>query len=333
MLVRKEIIHDAAIAENEARRYTRSTHLKTCTMQRLDPTSLKLFVRVVEEGTIAAAAEREHIAAAAVSKRLSEIESSLSTPLLIRTNKGVEPTAAGLALLVLARRALHELDQIPVQMQSYTSGVRGLVRICASMSAITQFLPTDIQSFLSVYPEVQMHLEEKASSAVTKAVAENSADVGIFTATPHGQQLETFKYHMDRLVLCTPRGHRLAAQASLSFIDALDEDIVGMPIGSAISVQLDRAAMGAGRSLNVRIRVTSFDALCMMISCGLGIGVMPETVARRNAATLGIQLVTLTDAWAYREFNICVRSSESLPVAARLLVKHLQCSARKETLL
>ena len=55
-------------------------------MLRLDPTSLKLFVRVVEEGTIAAAADREHIAAAAVSKRLSEIESALRTPLLMRTN-------------------------------------------------------------------------------------------------------------------------------------------------------------------------------------------------------------------------------------------------------
>ena len=301
-------------------------------MLRLDPTSLNLFVRVVEEGTIAAAADREHIAAAAVSKRLSEIESALNIPLLMRTNKGVEPTAAGFALLALARRALHELDQIPVQMRSYTSGVRGLVRVCASMSAITQFLPTDIQSFLSEYPDVQLQLEEKASSAVTKAVAENSADVGIFTATPHGQQLENFPYHLDRLVLCTPRGHLLATRTELSFIDALGEDIVSMPAGSAISVQLGRAASEAGRPLNVRIQVTSFDALCMMISCGLGLGVMPESVAQRNAAPLYIQLVTLKDSWANREFNICVRSSESLPIAARLLVKHLQCSASKETL-
>ena len=63
-------------------------------MLRLDPTLLKLFVRVVEEGAIAAPADREHIAAAAISKRLSEIESLLRTPLLMRTNQGVEPTAA-----------------------------------------------------------------------------------------------------------------------------------------------------------------------------------------------------------------------------------------------
>ena len=295
---------------------------------RLDPTSLKLFIRVVEEGTIAAAAEREHIAAAAVSKRLSEIESALRTPLLVRTNKGVEPTAAGLALLALARRALHELDQIPVQMQSYTSGVRGLVRVCASMSAITQFLPADIESFLGKYPDVQMHLEEKLSTVVTRAVAENAADVGIFTAAPHGQELETFQYHSDRLVLCTPKAHPLAARTELSFVEALDYDIVGLNTGSAIGVELARAASLAERPFSLRIQVTSFDALCMMINCGLGIGVLPEAVARRNAATLDIQTVPLTDAWARREFKICVRSSEASPVAARLLVRHLQDSAQ-----
>ena len=101
---------------------------------------------------------------------------------------------------------------------------------------------------------------------------------------------------------------------------------------SAIGVQLGRAASLAERSFNLRIQVTSFDALCMMISCGLGVGELPEAVARRNAEHLDVQLVALTDAWAYREFKICVRSSESLPVAARLLVKHLQDSARNEAL-
>jgi DNA-binding transcriptional LysR family regulator len=301
-------------------------------MLRLDPTSLNLFVRVIEEGTITAAADREHIAAAAVSKRLSELESVLQTPLLMRTNKGVEATAAGFALLAMARRVLHELDQIPVQMQSYTSGVRGIVRVCASMSAITQFLPADIQSFLNEYPDVQVQLEEKASSAVTKSVADNAADIGIYTATPHGQQLETQLYHTDRLVLCVPRNHTLSKRSEISFAEALDENLVSMATGSAINLQLVRAASEAGRPLHIRIQVTSFDALCMMISSGLGAGVMPEAVARRNAATLGIELVALTDAWAHRQFNLCVRSSESLPVAASLLVKHLHQASRQTTL-
>lgn len=292
-------------------------------MQRLDPTSLKLFVRVMEEGTIAAAADREHIAAAAVSKRLTEIEALLGTQLLLRTNKGVEPTAAGVALLALARRALHELDQIPVQMRSYASGVRGLVRVCASMSAITQFLPADIQTFLARYPDVQVQLEERTSTVVPRLVAENAADIGIFTSAPADPQLETFAYQRDRLVVCAPKAHPVAARSEVSFEDIAGEELVGMHTGSAIGVLLSRAASLVERPLRMRIQVTSFDALCMMVHCGLGVGVLPEAVARRNAVTLDVAVVALTDAWAEREFRIAVRRGGSLPVAAKLLADHL----------
>ena len=293
-------------------------------MQRLDPTSLKLFVRVVEEGTIAAAADGEHIAAAAVSKRLTEIESLLGIPLLLRTNKGVEPTAAGLALLALARRALHELEQIPVQMRGYASGVRGLVRVCASMSAITQFLPADLQTFAARYPDVQVQLEERTSTVVPRLVAENGADIGIFTSAPHDPQLETFSYRRDQLVLCTSKSHPLAAREQASFADVVNDEIVGMHTGSAIGLLLARAADLAERPLRIRIQVTSFDALCMMIHCGLGVGILPEAVARRNAVTLEIAVVRLAEPWAQREFKIAVRRGGSLPVAARLLAAHLQ---------
>lgn len=51
---------------------------------KLDPISLNLFIAVVEEGSIAGAAEREHIAAPAVSKRISDLDESFRTPLLTR---------------------------------------------------------------------------------------------------------------------------------------------------------------------------------------------------------------------------------------------------------
>ena len=129
----------------------------------------------------AAAAEHEHIAAAAVSKRISELEENLKIRLLIRTNKGIQPTPAGIALSTMARRALHELDEIAVQMRDYASGLRGFIRVHANISAITQFLPQDIRLFLNECPNVQVDLEEKISSAIIKSVAENAADVGIIS--------------------------------------------------------------------------------------------------------------------------------------------------------
>ena len=101
-----------------------------------------------------------------------------------------------------------------------------------------------------------------------------------------------------------------------------------MQTGSATSVLMARAAGAVDRPLRTGIQVTSFDALCMMIHCGLGVGVLPEAVARRHALTLQVAVVKLTDAWAHREFRICVRRGGSLSGAAGLLARHLRESAR-----
>ena len=146
---------------------------------RLDPTSLKLFISVVEQGTIAAAAEHEHMRRRP-SASASANWKNLKIRLLIRTNKGIQPTPAGIALSTMAR-ALHELDEIAVQMRDYASGLRGFIRVHANISAITQFLPQDIRLFLNECPNVQVDLEEKISSAIIKSVAENAADVGIIS--------------------------------------------------------------------------------------------------------------------------------------------------------
>ncbi|SAL30301.1 LysR family transcriptional regulator [Caballeronia arvi] len=288
-------------------------------MPSIDPLSLRLFLAVVDAGTIAAAAQREHIAAAAVSRRISEIEAMFGVPLLRRTNKGVEPTDAGRRLAALAHRALHQFEDIAIQMRDVASGTSGIVRIAANISSIVQFLPRDIQSFAARHPNVRIQLDEKPSVQVVRAVADNAADIGVFTSVPHGYALHTIPYRTDNLVLATPPEHALAQAQSIAFADALDEEFVALPADTAISQCLTRAANELGRSVRVRIQVSSYDAQCLMIEAGLGLGVMPEAVARQHA----LAIVALTDAWATRELLIGVRSLDALPEACRKLVTHL----------
>jgi DNA-binding transcriptional LysR family regulator len=296
---------------------------------RLDPISLRVFLATIETGTITAASAQEHIAAAAISKRISELEHTLKTKLLIRTNKGIEPTDAGVALTNLARRALYELDNVFIQMCDYADGVRGTVRVFANISAITQFLPDEIKSFQRMYPEVNLQLEEKISSVITKSVAENAADIGIFAWFPHHNTIETFPYHTDRLTLITPHNHPLASKSEVSFNEALDYDFVGMHTGSAINQVLFRAANDLSRVLRLVIQVTSYDALCMMVQSGLGIGVLPERLVNHYNKALGLKQVRLTEPWTDRELRLCVRSYQALPTAARLLIDHLRQNTKK----
>lgn len=291
---------------------------------KLDPVSLRLFVAVMEENTIAAAATREHLAASAVSRRLVDLEDALRVSLFTRSNKGTEPTAAAFALLNLARGVLNDLDGIASQMREYGSGVRGHVRVVANISAITQFLPAELQRFMALHPQVDVRLQEQISTAIAHSVAENAADVGILNEGHYGERVVLLPYRCDELVLVVPTGHALARRKSVRLADALACDFVGAHPGSAINNQLTRAAAAAGLPLKLRIQVTSYDALCLMVNAGLGVGVMPRGSAALYKDALAIRTITLNEPWARRQLALCVRSEESLSSVARLLVDHLR---------
>ncbi|MFP3801215.1 LysR family transcriptional regulator [Paraburkholderia sp. SIMBA_027] len=104
-------------------------------LSRLDLVTLRLFIAVVEEASIAKAAEREHLAPSAVSKRLADLELALGVPLLERHRRGVTLTSAGEALLSNSRRILRDLTRLESEMGEFTAetkGARG--HICASAS-------------------------------------------------------------------------------------------------------------------------------------------------------------------------------------------------------
>ncbi len=107
----------------------------------------------------------------------------------------------------------------------------------------------------------------------------------------------------------------------------LDRDFVGLDRASAIQRFLATKAVRIGRPLRLRLQLRSFDAVCRLVECKVGIGVVPESTARRVSKTMAIHAVNLSDAWAVRDLTICVKSREELPTYARQLVEHLRASA------
>ena len=292
--------------------------------RRIDLTSLQLFVAVCELGSIGKAAEREFIAASAVSKRLSDLETTLDTTLLYRHARGVDLTPAGESLLHHARSVLFSLDRMQGELSEYADGVRGHVRVHASISAIVQFLPEDLGAFIRQHGNVKIDLEEHLSSEVVRAVHEGAADLGICNVAASDNALQTRPYRRDRLVLIVPRGHALAGQGPLLFEDSLEFDHVGLHSNSSIHLAMRNAAAALGRTIKLRIQVTGLDAMCRMIHNGLGIGVMPLRAFELMHGVGDLQSVALGDAWAERQISMVARDFSTLPVTARALVEHLE---------
>lgn len=137
-------------------------------MQDLDLKSLRLLVAACEHGNIKAAAEAEHIEPSAISKRITQLESTLGTPLLLRHRRGVEPTPAGVALLEHARNMLFSAQRIQADVASFQRGIQGHVRVVASASAIAESLLDDVAEFMrdAANQSIQVDIEERDRKSV-----------------------------------------------------------------------------------------------------------------------------------------------------------------------
>ena len=291
---------------------------------KFDLRDLELFVAVADTGSIARAAERSHTVASAVSKRISDLEESFGTALLVRGAKGVELTAAGHALLARARVLLRQATALDDEMRRHASGTRGYVRVFANISSIVEFLPTALADFAQAHPDIHVHLEEHVSSAAAAAVADGSADFGIISELPVTSGLNAVPFRTDDLVVVLQPSHGLAKRRSIAFADIVALPFVGLHAGSSLHHLLTRAAQESGVSLNWRIHVTSFDAACAMVAAGLGVSIVPRATSTPYVRSLALISLPLSDPWAARQLYLCARSDIALPPAAALLFEHLR---------
>jgi len=297
---------------------------------RFDLTDLTLFVHVVEAGSITHGAERMHLAIAAASTRIRNMEAILGTPLLHRERQGVHPTEAGRTLLHHAQVMLQQAERMREDLAEYADGLRGQVRLMSNTNALTEFLPEPLSAFLAAHPQVNIDLEERLSDEIVAAVADGTADVGIVASTVEVAGLEVLPFRVDRFVLVVAANHALAAAEKIAFADALDFDFVGLDRVSALQRFLSEKAERIGRRLRLRVQLRSFDAVCRLVECNVGIGIVPATTAERQAETMSIHRIELTDEWAVRKLTICVRRQADLPVYARELVRHLAAPAASD---
>lgn len=290
-------------------------------LSRFDLVSLRIFVEVVEAGSLTGGAGRFGISLAAASKRVVELERETGTPLLDRSKKGVVPTPAGQTLYRHALRLVADLENLAVAMGDYGRGVRAHVRLWANTSAVNGFLVESLADYLTAHPTTKVDLEEALSDAVVRAVASGAADLGIFADNIPAAGLVTAPCDTDELVLLLPRGHALAGRRRVRFAEAVDYDFIGLERSSSLLRLLGAEAAALGRSLKVRVQVRSFDAMCRMIARGIGIGVLPDTAARPHVASMRLARARLQEPWATRRMLLGHRGLETLAAPARELAE------------
>jgi DNA-binding transcriptional LysR family regulator len=290
---------------------------------RVDFVTLKLFCAIVQSGSITKGASECNLALSAASRRISEFEETIGMALLDRSVKGVTLTHAGHAVMQHALRLFQGFEQLSNELGEYSKGVKGHVRLWANMSALTEFLPSALASFLKDYPEIQVEVEEQLSGDIVRALMDGIADVGVFAEGPITTGLETHIMGKDQLVIACSKDHPLSKRKSISFEECLQYDFVGLNRGSSLLELTSRSAERLGKQMSLRIQVRSYDAMCQMIAVNLGIGVLPIQACAAQIKAMGLNVVQLEDVWAKRNLLVATKAGINHSPATKLLSQHL----------
>lgn len=293
-----------------------------------DLVDLRLMVRIAEFNSLTRGAEAIHISVPAASTRIKNVEESIGTKLLNRTSQGVTLTPPGQAFVLHARQVMAQIESLNGDLQEYSKGIKGHLRLFANATAIGEFLPPVLRRFLLSHPDVNIDLRERLSHDIVRAVTDGQTDIGVVAGDVRTENLAVIPYHRDKLVLVVPAGHELVGLPAIAFEDTLDYDHIGLHEASALNGFLRRICTESNRTLRTRIQVGSFEAACRMVEETVGIAVMQASAARRHAQTMKIRIVPLANHWSLRELKICVRDLEALPSFARDLVSLLTQDAQ-----
>lgn len=206
------------------------------------------------------------------------------------------------------------------ELRTYSTGMKGRVRLLSNTAAMAGFLPHYLCRFLAAHRDLSVDVEERPSIEIVQALLNKRTDLGIVSDVTDFGALQSHLLADDQLVVVASKMHRFARQASVTFADVLDEPIVGMA-DTAITMHLAERASRLGRQLDYRIQLRNTEHVAMHVEAGIGISIFSDAVAKTLRRDLAI--LPLAETWAARRLYLCARDFTALTPHARLLAQEL----------
>lgn len=290
---------------------------------RFDLADLRLFLCVLDAGSITQGALSANLALASASERLRSMEADAGVALLERRARGVVATQAGDAVAHHARLMLQQQALLKAELRGFASGARGTLSLYANTAALTYFLPARLADWLCERPDLFVELHERTSAEIIGGVTAGLVEAGIVSDASVTSRLCVHPVAQDHLVLIVPATHPLASCKAVRFFEVLGEVFVGLTPGNALQDHIEDQAKALGRSLALRIQMKTFEGLCTMVNQGIGVGIVPKRIAVEHQRRYSYKTLTIQDNWACRQLCVIYRDWLGVSPSMRSLLNHL----------
>jgi DNA-binding transcriptional LysR family regulator len=254
---------------------------------------LRVFAAVAEHGGFSKAAAALRLSQPAVSKTVQELERQIGLPLLDRTGRVPRVTEAGAVLFARARELFGVERLAEEDLRALLGLERGVLRVGASTTVATYFLPPLLARFNQLHPGVTLRVLSANTRDVARRLLEGRLDVALVEGPVTHERIQVVPWRTDELVVIAPAAHPLVHRRRVVAADLRKESFILREPGSGTRVVAESALAAQGVHPDATLQLGSTEAIKQAVAAGLGIAVVSRAAAADQLALGYIAVVQL----------------------------------------
>lgn len=290
---------------------------------------LRLFLAIVDSGSIRGAARVLGVSQPAITKGLRQLEENLHVRLLDRTQHGVVPTLAGRAFIARARAVQSELRKADEELAQLAGERAGSVAFGVAHVAIPM-VPISFSRFREEFPDARVRIVEAVSHMLFPMVRDETLDflVGRWSKSSADASMAARPLLELEMVVAARTQHPLGKVRSLAGLADADWATVippGMP-GSAVEQAFQSAGLESPKKLT---HCESFAALLVLVAGTDLLAVLPRLLIANAFANVSLQAVPIQHRVPPQMISLITRADARLTPVAAAMAKAITSAARQ----
>lgn len=287
---------------------------------------LEVFSRVVELHSFTKAAEVTALTQPTVSEHIRDLEQHYNERLVDRKGHDIIPTEAGKILYRYSLDILQLFSESQQAIFKYSDILAGNLKIGASFTPGTYFLPGKAGMFRANHPEIKISLEILSSARISQKITDGELEFGIIGTDWNSPHLDGEKIFSDELVLAVYPGHPFAKQKSVSLGEIMKESLILLEKNSGTRKCINKILRTHGHKIqpqSVAAEMGSIEAVKRGVKSQLGLAILPKQAIVEDIETGSLAALTIRDANCRRSFYLVKRKNRNLSPLGNIFRQYL----------
>jgi DNA-binding transcriptional LysR family regulator len=294
----------------------------------MDLFQLETFMAVAQTRSFSLAAQKMHRTQPAISQAVRKLEDELGEPLLDRSSRNGNLTAAGELLLEYAEKLLNLRSEAHSALTELKQLQAGRLSIAAN-EFTSIYLLRVLEQFRRQSPMIKVAVQRSLASRVPEDVMNHKVELGAVSFRPEDDGLRSIAVYRDELAFIVPPAHPLASAKEVRIRQLGAESFVAHNVPSPYREKVLEAFRRHKTPLNMEVEMPTIEAIKRFVAMGNGVALVPGICVENEIKRGELVQIPVRELRFERKLRLVYRKNSSLSHAARAFLKIVEATARQ----